>query len=203
MTNEDVILPDDPRAARLGFLVAHDPGAFKTTVVLVSRNGTIFQNEHDARRSSATHLRCDCGEIYPKHSFCQPCANKRAEDRYMALPGRDWRDGAMICDGDETFIDTFDEMADLVFQNPNATGRHWVFAGPKDHNHRFIDICDLIADYGHEDFDFSDEAYAAADALEEILRKEFAAVLWPSDTRVTFGTFNAWLAEQEKADAKL
>lgn len=201
---DDVILPDDPRAAFRATLVPEAESVWVSTPVWVSRFWRVFRDECSARLDGATHFLCDkCGEIYPKHSFCRPCANKRAEARYMALPGRDWRDGAMICDGDETFIDTFDEMADLVCQNPNATGRHWVFAVPKDHNYRFIDICDLIADYGHEDFELSDEAYAAADALEEILRKEFAAVLWPSDTRVTFGTFNAWLAEQGHADAQL
>ncbi len=196
--SDDIILPDDPRAAYKVLVTPLTGGPFGE--FWMSRHEIVFRDEADARWHGSTHRKCECGEVFYKNSYCQPCAAKRAEERYMALPTRDW-DGEMICNGDETYIDSFDEMADLIAIDAGSPNGHWFFAEHPEP--REIDIDDYFCDSTYDGFKFSDDTYAAAAAMHELVERDFKNVYAAGGTRVTFDAFNAWLAEQENEDAEL
>lgn len=53
-------------------------------------------DERMARYSGATHLTCNCGQVYPKSSYCEPCHEQKRHERYLALPKATWDGVAML-----------------------------------------------------------------------------------------------------------
>lgn len=84
----DIILPSDDRAA-----------TYRTDITgWVSRDGKYCgDDERLARLVGATHRACaDCGVSTLKtYMICPACRDKRAEQRYLALPQAEWDGEAM------------------------------------------------------------------------------------------------------------
>lgn len=85
----DIILPSDDRAA-----------TYRTDITgWVSRDGKYCgDDERLARLVGATHRACaDCGVSTLKtYMICPACRDKRAEQRYLALPQAEWDGEAML-----------------------------------------------------------------------------------------------------------
>lgn len=70
--------------------------------------GNNKDSEHNARYSSCTHIRCECGEIMTKHwTKCEKCRTKSAIERYNLLPFKEW-------DGKEI---VYSDLADQYFRD--------------------------------------------------------------------------------------
>ena len=102
-----VILPESELAAKKATLEGW-----------ISRNGFFYQDENLARYEGCTHKKCDCGEIYPKYSYCQKCHNKRRQDKFNALSAKEWDGKEPLCifDTDTYFFDE-DDLYDYCEDN--------------------------------------------------------------------------------------
>lgn len=198
MTDENIILPEDERAAHQGILVPRVPGAFKGSCLWVSRHGAVFHDEATARWHGSTHIKCfGCGSHFEKNSFCHPCSERKQDERHAARPARDW-DGETIChEAGDTYVESYDELWEMMYDAPSILDDRWVFAEPAKPR-AFIDIDDLVSNEMPEGFEFSQEAYEIADKLNAMMAEELAGTLWPGETRVTFDAFRAWIAEQQE-----
>ncbi|NOI16377.1 hypothetical protein [Vibrio hepatarius] len=101
-----IILEDSDKAAE-----------FKTDISgWVSSDGRFYgKDERLARYAGSTHRKCDCGNIIPKNSYCNPCAEKRTKEKFLAMPVVAW-DGA-------SYI--YDENTDKYFSNPEELVEHY------------------------------------------------------------------------------
>lgn len=94
---DDVILYDDDRAAKR-----------ETREVWASRDGYVYIDESSARWAGRTHIKCEtCGTVYPKRAYCEPCREKRDDERWAAMEEVEWDGTTPLClfDGDEFFFD--------------------------------------------------------------------------------------------------
>jgi len=77
---EPIVLFDSPEAAQ-----------FKTVGVWVSRHGRPCSDERCARYDGCTHYVCEeCGQPYPKTSYCIPCHDKMRRAIFDAMPKMPW-----------------------------------------------------------------------------------------------------------------
>lgn len=82
----------------------------------VSSDGRFYaDNEQLARYAGSTHRKCDCGNIIPKSSYCNPCAEKRTKEKFLAMPVVAW-DGV-------SYI--YDENTDKYFGEPEELVEHY------------------------------------------------------------------------------
>ena len=63
--------------------------------------------EHTVRKELSTHKTCECGNVYEKNSYCDPCATKRSNDAYLNKPFKTWDGVEPVCTwhGDNYFFD--------------------------------------------------------------------------------------------------
>jgi len=77
--------------------------------------GNDSRSEHMARFSSATIMVCEkCGQDYPNHSYCRPCATKHQIERYEAMPKQEW-------DGETPL---YSDAADRWFSDASELAEH-------------------------------------------------------------------------------
>lgn len=69
-----------------------------------------YKDEHMARWSGCTHLKCECGKIMRKsYTKCDDCRHKLAAERYNALPFKEWNGEPVVeWDGDKYFFNEED-----------------------------------------------------------------------------------------------
>ena len=105
---EEIILPSDPRAAKL-----------MTVTGWVSRNGRWYgDDERTARYDGSTASECrECGTQCRKgYTMCDACSNKREREKYLALPEVDVPDGYMVCH-EETYASDLSELIDELLED--------------------------------------------------------------------------------------
>lgn len=81
----------------------------------VSRQGHFWgEDEHMARFDGATHRKCPkCGGIYRINSYCSPCAERREEEKFKAMPRREWGGEGMVYSRTrDEFFSSWDDVAD-------------------------------------------------------------------------------------------
>lgn len=75
------------------------------------------EGERRARMGNCTHLKCKCGEIYEKNSYCRPCSEKRSKESFLKLEAVKWDGKSMMClRNDDVF---FHEMDDVLLYCKN------------------------------------------------------------------------------------
>lgn len=80
-------------------------------------------NEHMARWSSCTHLKCSCGEIMVKHyTLCEKCRAVKMRERYAALEYKQWDGNTPLAlyDDDKYFFSE-DDLTDYCHENEIKT----------------------------------------------------------------------------------
>ncbi len=102
---EKIILEDSPEAA-----------TYQTGIEgWVDATGRFWgKDEHMARYNGSTHKQCECGNIFKKHAYCEPCHQKRQDEKYAALERVEW-DGespVVTFDGDIYFFNGMEELLD-------------------------------------------------------------------------------------------
>lgn len=100
---DNMIFDDSPEAASI-----------QTVTGWVSRDGHFFgANEDAARLCGATHHRCKaCGEAYEIRSYCAPCSERKAAEKYAAMPKVPYNGDAVAIHNTDTFFWSEDELRD-------------------------------------------------------------------------------------------
>lgn len=108
MSTEEIILYDSEQAA-----------TYKTGLSgWVSRDGRFFgKDEHMARWSGCSHIKCEEGNIYKKgFRKCDPCRARARDERYQALEFEEYTDQIVVCRDHENYFfhpsDLYDHMRD-------------------------------------------------------------------------------------------
>lgn len=104
---EKIIMYDSPEAGRLVTVEAWE---------VDNPNGKLWtKNEHSARWNNCTHMKCECGGVREKsYTICPECRLKKARERYLELPFKEWDGVSPVCtsNGDEYF---FDEESLIIY----------------------------------------------------------------------------------------
>ena len=111
MKDKKIILESDPEAA-----------TYQTGIEgWVSRDGRFWGNdERMARYDGSTHKRCEkCGTIYIKNAYCEPCHEKRQDEKYAALERVEWDGESPVCtfDCDKYFFSGIEEVKEYCDEN--------------------------------------------------------------------------------------
>lgn len=158
-TPEEIILPEDPRAA-----TPH------TLTGWLSRDGQFFVEERLARWSGSTHTPCEkCGA--PCSKGWLRCSSCRAEEdalKFAAMPRADWDGKQMVYSQtkDKYFSSPADAIDELEGDETEESLR-LVLCDPI--HARTFDADDYV-DYLPEDGDLPDEVQTAMDAFNEAVK---------------------------------
>lgn len=161
MNDEIVVMFDSPEAASL-----------KTVTGWVSRHGCFYgQDETAARLNGCTHRPCgSCGVAVKEYRLlCPACQEKEREDKYAALPEREW-DGASFVteyDGDRYFCDE-DAIIEHCYDNECSVSSLMLAHCKPVYGRQFDedDFCDCLPDDG----ELPDEIQAALDVCNAAIR---------------------------------
>jgi hypothetical protein len=159
--NSEMVLYDSPEAAK--FVDGHSGW--------VSRDGRFFgDNEHLARYCGCTHVKCEtCGHIHACNSYCEPCAERRRDERFNGYERKEW-DGETplnISGTDQYFFD-YDDLQNWLEDNDEALeDLQLVLCKPVTMNQ--LDE-DYFLENLHEDAEIPEQLQDAIDHLNEVVR---------------------------------
>lgn len=168
---EKIILPDSPEAAQQ-----------KTVTLWVSRHGRTYglTDEKLARWDGATHVKCnECGGVTEKsYTHCEPCRIKKANERYLAFPEKEWdeKEPIMIYDSD-TYFWSGEDLADYCENHETKPSElKLVFCKPI--TTREVCAGDIFGDDLAEDEDIPVEIEKAFDELNAKLKAYTKPLSW-------------------------
>ena len=182
---ELIIMYDDPQ-----IVTPHTQQGFK------GLDGHFWPDEHMARWSSCTHLKCDCGKVMSKSwTKCDDCRHKMDVEKYNSMP-RKPHDGQFplaLFRGDEFFFDEDALYSYCDEQNLQPSELMLVFCtadyGPEV-------TSEIFADHTPEDWQYDDldpDVLKAMDALNKVIRDNGPYCWWPDKVVVepsSLPTFN-------------
>lgn len=151
----------------------------------VSRDGHFYgKDEHMARWAGCTHLICkDCGQEHPRNSWCQPCHNRKRQEKFLAFPEIPYAEAEYplcVFDDDRFFwdeVELLDYMADL--DDPDTL--QIVTTKP---GHLHLIDADIWSDDLPEDGKLPDEVARKVDELNAAIRAAGPVAWWAADNRV-------------------
>jgi hypothetical protein len=74
--------------------------------------------EQTVRKELSTHKTCDCGNIYEKNSYCDPCATKRSLENYCNKPFKVWDGTTPLCTWDnDTYLFDIESIEEYLEEN--------------------------------------------------------------------------------------
>lgn len=183
--NNEIILPHDERAATK-----------KTITVWEARGGKCFSEDDEeiARFAGCTHRPCPhCGTVTEKHwTACATCRDKRATERWRALPAEPWAGQSVYSDLTDQYYwsPTIEELRDAAFESDckSLDDLRLHFLEPQ--LPRPLEPDDLWEDLLPEDqyvSDVSPELSEAIEAVNEIITKKAPVLSYiPAQRRPTF-----------------
>lgn len=70
------------------------------------------EGERRARYGNSTHRKCECGEFFPKNSYCRVCSEKKSKENFLKLEEVEWDGESMMCEryGEKFFSDMDDVL---------------------------------------------------------------------------------------------
>lgn len=170
----------------------------------VSRDGVFWPDkdnpksaEHHARWGGCTHLTCECGNTHKKTwTICDDCRRKKADERYLAKPYKDWEGEPLCLRDDDTYFFSEDELEYWAEEHEieDLSIIELVICEPQYATEINADdyFCDLLP----EDMYVHDVAPKLAEAIEQVnkvIREEREIMSWvPGKFRTTY--------KREKAD---
>ena len=160
---EKIIMYDSPEAATQ-----------KTLTGWVGGNRYWGTDEHMARWSGCTHVKCECGNIMTKHyTKCDRCRHDLAVDRYNALPFREWDGKEAVCtwDGNKYFFNE-DELIEYMANDEDEPLSEIDLLICDENNWQTVDE-DYWSDMMPEDSDgeLPKEMQSALDNLNKVIRE--------------------------------
>lgn len=158
-------------------MYASDEAAHPETVTgWVSRDGHFWgKDEHMARWSGCTHLKCECGAEMSKHYIrCNACQKKLRDTKFEALPIKEW-DGKtpLVIYNTDRYFFTDEELSDYCDEEGVLAGNLQLMLCEPVRLHS-IDPDDYCHDYLPEDTyleDVEPELAKAFHALNEVIEK--------------------------------
>lgn len=149
-----------------------------TVTGFVDTSGRFWgEDEHMARWCSCTHLRCACGDLCEKGwTACNACHEKKAVERYNALPKTEWDGQSFIySDAHDCYFDDYDQLIDhlreIQDESPSVTVEDLRLVICKPNMAREIDGLDHFSDDLSEDGELPAELDAALETLNAVIRK--------------------------------
>ncbi len=128
-------------------------------------------NEDLARWAGCTHKECkSCGSVYSRNSWCKPCREKNAIEKYNALEKKVWDGDTPLAlnDGDEYFFSAEDLHDFIEDHELNLADLQLVLCKPVEMS--LIDESYFLDDL-HEDAELTDEVAEALKALNSAIQK--------------------------------
>lgn len=140
----------------------------KTVTGWVSSTGQYWgDNEHMARWSGCTHLKCECGNEHSRSwTICETCREINRCEKFEALEKRVWDGEIPLCldDGDEYFFDE-ESLIDYAEENEiSISDLQLRICEPI--AMQTIDESSLLDDL-HEDAELPDKIASMVDALNK------------------------------------
>lgn len=169
---EEIILASSDEAAQI-----------KTLTGWVDRYGHFWgEDERMARYSGGTHKACeDCGTVYRKNAWCEPCHEKKKAAQFAAMPRQEW-DGVVPLvsfDTDHYFWDA--DQLDIYCEDEGVTPEslRLVICEPRYMSQfEILDHCqDILPEDGDESF-IPDEILEAAEKLNAAIKAATQPVSW-------------------------
>lgn len=162
-------------------------GAKRVTVTgWVDKDGNFFgENEHLARWSGCTHIKCDCGNLTEKQwTACKECRNKKSIEKFKSFQVVDWDRETPIClyDSDEYFFD--EESLDDYCEEHGCNKKDLMLVLCKASERQVLEPKEFLADDTHEDWEPSIEIIKAADAFNEAVKKDTNKTFFPTNIAV-------------------
>lgn len=164
MADKNIIMRDSPEAASI-----------QTVTGWVSATGHFWGgDERMARFDGATHQKCEKNPDHPVYSinaYCNECRNETMQDKFEALPRRDWDGETPLCiyDGENYFFDAQSIRDYLIDNEIELVDAKLVFCTPQRASE--IDPNEHFADDLPEDGEVSAELADAFDVLNEVIRR--------------------------------
>lgn len=124
--------------------------------------------EQMARYAGCTHKTCECGKPMEKlYTKCPECRAKSKQERYLALPYKEWdgKEPIVEADGDEYFFD-IDSLHEYLWEN-DIEEIDLLICDPV--KYRLIDGGDIASD-SHEDWEPSAELEAKINEFNDYLK---------------------------------
>lgn len=138
--------------------------------------------EHHARWGGCTHLVCECGNEYEKnYTMCQSCRSKKSDERYQAMPFKEWEGEPLCLYRDDTYFFDMDSLIDWAEEHEieDLSTIQLVICEP---NHAWeIEGDEYYGDRLPEDTELSYVAPMLAEALEKvnkIIREQQEILSW-------------------------
>lgn len=173
----------------------------------ISKDGIFWPDKHDpkfaehhARWGGCTHVRCDCGAETEKHyTKCLACRNKADDERYAAMPFKEWEGEPLCLYRDDTYFFSEEELLDWadVHGIEDFSTIQLVICKPE--TAWELEPDEIYTDYLPEDqytHDVAPKTAAAFEELNKVIREEKEILCWlPGKNRTTYkptkGTDNA------------
>lgn len=173
-----VILPDDPRAARL---VTNLSG-------WVDRHGQFFGDDEDlARYAGSTHSACkECGEVTSKGWLqCTKCRLRKDIAKYETYPKQEYTGDIVYSDARDEFYLDEDELLDALVDGATCESLRIVACEPQ-YAH-YIDAEDFFHDSLPEDGEVPDELEKIVTAANEAIKAYGKPLSWvPANIAITY-----------------
>jgi hypothetical protein len=127
-----------------------------------------YKDEHMARWSGCTHLKCECGNLMKKtYTKCPSCIHKLEYERYQKLPYKEW-DGTFPVfswDSNEVFND-FESLVDHMINNEMDVIN---LRFPEPIHYREVKL-ENIADDVYDEWEPEEKLVKALDELNAVIR---------------------------------
>lgn len=172
---EKIIMYDSPEAAQEITLTGWLSGGDKRFW---------YKDEHMARWSGCTHLKCECGNVMSKsYTKCESCRHKANKERYDKLPYKEWdgKEPVVTWDGDTYF---FDEESLIEYMEDNELKDLPLLICTPIY-YQTIDG-ETVASDSHEDWEPEKELQDAIKAFNEVLRNLPAHSYTPGKVRTSY-----------------
>lgn len=182
----EIIYYNSERAAQPAKLILAD-GTEKD--LWIASSGAGFPDEHTARWSGCTHVQCGCGQWHKKSwTLCDSCRAKKARERYLALPAKEYDGSYVALYDDDTYFWNEEEILDYCEENEvKKEDLELVFCEPNKLQEIDYDQWNDILPYDSDGGEFSQELHDAVKKLNEVIRNHKPVSWMPGKVRVVFG----------------
>jgi len=146
------------------------------------------EGEERARMANCTHLKCKCGNIYKKKSYCQPCSDKRSKENFIKLEAVHWDGESPICIRcDDKFFYDMEDVLEYCENEEIEISELELMACEKQLNISEINIDELNEEYSNGDFGvthYHPEIAKKVEELNELIRNTEPVIWFQTNKRI-------------------
>lgn len=147
------------------------------------------EGERRARYGNSTHRKCECGEIFPKNSFCRVCSEKKYKENFLKLEEVEWDGESMMCERNgDIFFSDMDEVLEYCEENAIKIEDLELMLCEKSVNISQVNIDELNEEYVTEDgrgvSDWHPEIAEKVKELNELIRNTKPKLWFQTNKRI-------------------